>query len=350
MNKEKSAKLILKDGSIYSGYSFGFEKNINGEVVFNTGMVGYEESLTDPSYQGQILVCTYPLIGNYGVGPKKFWESNGIKVRALIVSSYINDYSHWLAERSLHQWLKKEKIPAIYGIDTRALTKKLRTEGVMLGKVVIDENKTISFADPNIENLVAQVSVKKPITYGNARKKIIVIDCGLKKNILNNLLNRNIKIKRVPWDYDFNQEKFDAILISNGPGDPTKCKETIYNVKQALKKRKPIFGICLGSQIMALASGAKTYKLKYGHRGQNQPCLELGTKKCYLTTQNHGFAIAERTLPKEWKPWFINANDKTNEGIKHKNRPFSAVQFHPEANPGPLDTQFLFDEFIHSIK
>lgn len=351
LKKEKPAKLILKDGSVYEGHSFGFEKNTNGEVVFNTGMVGYEESLTDPSYFGQILVCTYPLIGNYGVSKNKDnFESASIKVRALIVSSYINEYSHNDAKQSLHSWLKKEKISAIYGIDTRALTKKLRVNGVMLGKIIIDENQEINFEDPNKENLVSAVSIKKPKLYGQGRKKIILVDCGLKNNILRSLLNKGVRIKRVPWDYNYNKEKFDAVLISNGPGDPIKCDKTIAYVRESYKKNKPIFGICLGSQIMALAAGAKTYKLKFGHRSQNQPCLEIGTNHCYLTTQNHGYAIREKTLPKDWKAWFKNANDGTNEGIKHKNKPFFAVQFHPEAHPGPTDTVFLFDDFIKLIK
>jgi len=350
-NKYLPAKLILKDGSEYQGYSFGYPKNVNGEVVFTTGMVGYVESLTDPSYTGQILLCTYPLIGNYGVpaGLHNF-ESNGIKIRALIVSSYIDNYSHWQASTSLAEWLKQNKIPAIFGIDTRALTKKIRTTGVILGKIIINNKSKINLEDPNKLNLVSEVSVKKPIYYSKGKKKIILIDCGMKLSILRNLLKLGITVKRVPWDYNFSNEEYDGLFISNGPGDPAKCEQTINNVKLALQKKIPMFGICLGSQIMALASGAKTYKMKFGHRSQNQPCLELGTRRCYLTTQNHGYAIKINTLPSDWQPWFTNVNDQTNEGIKHKYRPFSAVQFHPEANPGPNDTNYLFAEFIKSMK
>lgn len=339
----KKIRLILEDKSKFEGYSFGYKGNTSGEVVFNTGMVGYEESLTDPSYYGQILVLTYPLIGNYGVDNN--FESNGIKAKGLIVSNYIDEYSHGNAKKSLAKWLQKEKIPAIFGIDTRALTKKLRKKGVMLGKVVFD-NKKIDFINYNESNLVSNVSVKEPEIYGKGEKEIILIDCGYKKSILDNFLKRNIQVKIVPWDYDYTKENYDGLFISNGPGDPSKCDQTIYHLRKALNKNKPIFGICLGSQIMGLAAGSKTYKLKYGHRSQNQPCIEKGTKKCYLTSQNHGYAIKENSLPQDWQILFTNANDETMEGIKHKTKPFFSVQFHPEVHPGPDDTSFLFDEFI----
>jgi len=343
IKKYKKAKLILEDNSEFEGYSFGYEGSTNGEVVFNTGMVGYEESLTDPSYHGQILVLTYPLIGNYGVSNN--FESESIKVKGLIVSSYIDEYSHSDAQKSLAQWLIQEKVPAIFGIDTRALTKKLRERGVMLGKIVFD-NKDLDLIDYNQENLVAKVSIKKSKIYGQGKKKIILVDCGYKKSILDNFIKRDIKVKVVPWNYDYTKEKYDGLFISNGPGDPAKCDKTIYYLKKALSQNKPIFGICLGSQIMGLSAGAKTYKLKYGHRSQNQPCLESGTKKCYLTSQNHGYAIKEKSLPKDWEIMFTNINDETIEGIKHRTKPFFSVQFHPEVHPGPDDTSFLFDEFI----
>lgn len=348
----KTGKLILEDGTVYEGYSFGFMKSTSGEVVFNTGMVGYPESLTDPSYLGQILVLTYPLIGNYGVPSKrkengllKNFESNKIHVRGLIVSDYCEKFSHYFAIESLASWLKKEKIPALFGIDTRALTKKLRKHGVMLGKIVFGKQK-IEFEDPNRKNLAKEVSTKKPIIYGKGRKKVILIDLGVKNSIIRSLIKRKIKVVRVPFDYNVANENFDGILISNGPGNPKKYKSTILNIKKALKKTKPIFGICLGNQILALASGADTFKLKYGHRSQNQPCVLAGTKKCFITSQNHGYAVNKKTLPSGWRTWFYNLNDKTNEGICHKNKPWMSVQFHPEANPGPTDTEFLFDEFV----
>ncbi|MCX6150511.1 MAG: glutamine-hydrolyzing carbamoyl-phosphate synthase small subunit [Ignavibacteriales bacterium] len=356
MNNIK-AKLILKDGSEFPGYSFGYTKNTNGEVVFNTGMVGYPETMTDPSYRGQILVCTYPLIGNYGVpGDErendlaKNFESEEIHVRALIVSDYSFDYSHWNAKKSLKDWMIEKMIPGIYGIDTRQLTRKLREEGTMPGKIIFDDENEISFEDPNQNDLVSEVSVKEPIEYSKGKKKIVVVDCGTKNNILQAFLGRKISILRVPYNYDFSKEKVDGIVISNGPGDPKICKTTIENTKRAIENNIPILGICLGSQILALAAGADTYKLKYGHRGHNQPCNESGTKRCYITSQNHGYAIKTETLPEDWREWFINDNDGTNEGIIHISKPIFGAQFHPEASPGPDDTEFIFDMFVRSIK
>ncbi|AFH50448.1 Carbamoylphosphate synthase small subunit [Ignavibacterium album JCM 16511] len=358
MNKEKTkAKLILEDGTEFSGYSFGYEGNTNGEVVFNTGMVGYPETLTDPSYRGQILVCTFPLIGNYGVPSKesesgllKNFESDKIQVRGLVVSDYSFDYSHWSSEKSLADWLKEEKISAIYGIDTRMLTRKLRDKGTMLGKIVIDESSEFDFDDPNKKDLVAEVSVKEPIEYSAGKKKIILVDCGTKNNIIRAFLLRNITVIRVPYDYDFNAIKADGIMLSNGPGDPKMNVATIEHTKKAMEKNKPILGICLGSQILALAARADTYKLKYGHRGHNQPCNELGTKRCYITSQNHGYAVDASTLTEDWREWFVNDNDGTNEGIIHISKPFFASQFHPEASPGPDDCEFIFDMFVRALK
>lgn len=356
--EKKKAKLILEDGSEFSGFSFGFEGNTNGEVVFNTGMVGYPETLTDPSYRGQILVCTFPLIGNYGVPPKekennlfKYYESDNIHIRALIVSDYSFNYSHWNAERSLADWLVEEKIPGICGIDTRMLTRKLRDKGTMLGKIIIDEKKDLGFDDPNLKDLVGEVSVKEPIEYlaEKEKKKIILVDCGTKNNIIRAFLGRDISVIRVPYDYDFNSIEADGIMLSNGPGDPKLNTATIKNAKIAMEKSKPILGICLGSQILALAAGADTYKLKYGHRGHNQPCNELGTKRCYITSQNHGYAVDSGTLPEDWREWFVNDNDGTNEGILHISKPFFASQFHPEASPGPDDCEFIFDMFVRTL-
>jgi carbamoyl-phosphate synthase small subunit len=356
MTENKNAKLILKDGTEFTGIAFGFPKNTNGEVVFNTGMVGYPETMTDPSYRGQILVCTYPLIGNYGIpnderenGLYKNFESEGIHVRALIISDYSSDYSHWSAVKSLSDWMKEQKIPGIYGIDTRKLTRKLREEGTMLGKIIID-GTDINFEDPNQKDLVGEVSIKEPVEFVKGKKKVVIVDCGAKNNIFQAFLRRDISILRVPYNFDFSNEKVNGIMISNGPGDPKMCKATIENTARAIEKGIPILGICLGSQILALAAGADTYKLKYGHRGHNQPCNEAGTKRCYITSQNHGYAIKSETLPEDWREWFSNDNDGTNEGIIHISKPIFGAQFHPEASPGPDDTEFIFDMFIRSLK
>lgn len=358
IDNKTTARLILNDGTEFTGNSFGYPANTNGEVVFNTGMVGYPETLTDPSYRGQILVCTYPLIGNYGVpddnemenGLKKYFESDAIHTRALIVSDYSEDYSHWNAAKSLSQWLCEQKIPAITGIDTRMLTRKLREKGTMLGKIIIDEAADPGFLDPNQTDLVREVSVKEPVMYERGSKKIILVDCGTKNNIIDAFLRRDISVIRVPYDFNFNNIEADGVLISNGPGDPKMCKATIEHTRKAIDSGRPMLGICLGSQILALAAGADTYKLKYGHRGHNQPCNEAGTKRCYITSQNHGYAINTETLPEDWREWFNNDNDGTNEGIIHISRPLFGAQFHPEASPGPDDTEFIFDMFMRAVK
>jgi carbamoyl-phosphate synthase small subunit len=356
MNKETEIKLILEDGTELKGKSFGAERSISGEVVFNTAMTGYPESLTDPSYKGQILVLTYPLVGNYGAPREefennllKFYESSSIHISGLIVSDYSFDYSHWNAEESLGSWLKKHAVPGIYGIDTRALTKKLRENGTMLGKIIYHEEK-VDLYDPNKENLVALVSTQKKVIYGKGKYKILLLDCGVKYNIIRSLLERDTTVIRVPWNYNLQDEVYDGLFISNGPGDPKQCSETIESIVGAFKKDVPIFGICLGNQLMALASGADTYKLKYGHRSHNQPVLQCGTNRAYISSQNHGFAVDNKTLNKEWEPLFINVNDQTNEGMIHKTKPYFSTQFHPEASGGPTDTAFLFDEFIDKIK
>lgn len=355
--KVKTATLILEDGTTIQGKSFGYEKSVSGEVVFNTAMTGYPESLTDPSYKGQILVLTYPLVGNYGAPVEdvendllRFHESNMIHISALVVSDYSFHYSHWNAKNSLGAWLKENKIPAIYGVDTRALTKKLREQGTMLGKIIVD-NKDVPFYDPSRENLVARVSTREVTTYGKGKYKILLVDCGVKYNIIRYLLQRDTTVIRVPWDYPLDTLEYDGLFISNGPGDPKLCDVTIDNLrKQMTNDDRPVFGICLGNQLMALASGADTYKLKYGHRSHNQPVLEVGTQKAYITSQNHGYAVDNNTLPEDWKPLFMNINDDTNEGMIHAKRPFFSTQFHPEASGGPTDTAFLFDTFIDKIK
>jgi len=360
--KRPNARLILEDNSVFTGYSFGHVSETEGEVVFNTGMVGYPETLTDPSYNGQLLVCTYPLIGNYGVPQKKTenkllsnFESDKIHVRGLLVSDYSDKYSHWDAVKSLDAWLKEENVSGVYGIDTRRLTRKLRSNGTMLGKIVLgqDENTTnigASISDSNVENLVGQVSITNKTLYMTGKKKIVIVDCGVKNNIIHAFLRRNISVIRVNYNYDFSNDDVDGFVISNGPGDPKKCENTIHNIKKVMSIGKPILGICLGSQLLGLAAGADTYKLKYGHRSHNQPVKETGSKRCYITSQNHGYAIDTKTLTIDWREWFINENDGTNEGIIHISKPFFGTQFHPEASPGPDDTEFIFDMFVRSLK
>ncbi len=355
MFKVKQAKLTLEDGSVFIGKSFGSENAVAGEVVFYTAMTGYPESLTDPSYTGQILVSTYPMIGNYGVpfdqkenGIHKYYESHKLHITGLIISDYSFEFSHWNAQKSLSDWLKEYNVPGIFDIDTRALTKILREKGSMLGKIEFEEE--IDFYDPNKENLVAVASCKEREVYGTGKHRVVLVDCGVKNNIIRCLLNRNATVIRVPWDFDFTQEEFDGIFISNGPGDPAMCDATVEHIKTVIGVEKPIMGICLGNQLLARAAGASTYKLKYGHRSHNQPVLLEGTNKCYITSQNHGFAVETETLPEGWEPLFTNVNDNTNEGIKHKTKPFFSTQFHPEASSGPTDTEFLFDEFIKNIE
>lgn len=355
MKKTIPGKLTLEDGTVYTGKSFGAVIPAAGEVVFNTAMTGYPESLTDPSYRGQILCLTYPLVGNYGAPGKaeaddilKYYESSSIHISGILVSDYSFEYSHWNATESLDEWLKNHNVPGIYGIDTRALTKRIREKGAMLGKLE-PEDSHIEFYDPNKVNLVEEVSIKEKKVYGNGSVRIVLIDCGVKYNIIRNLLKRDTTIIRVPWDYDYHNEEFDGLFISNGPGDPKMCTPTIGNLRKSLMGNKPVFGICLGNQLMALASDADTYKLKYGHRSHNQPVLQVGTDKAYITSQNHGFAVDNRTLARDWEPYFININDSTNEGMKHRRKPFFSTQFHPEASGGPTDTDFLFDVFIENI-
>lgn len=352
MKQAPDARLVLQDGTIFSGFSFGYRASVAGEVVFNTAMTGYPESLTDPSYKGQILTLTYPLVGNYGVPGSaeenkmlRYFESDKVHVNALIISDYSFNYNHWNAEKSLDEWLRDNKVPGIYGIDTRELTKIIREKGSLPGKVIID-HQDCDFTDPNTTNLVQEVSLREKKIYGNGKYKILLVDCGVKNNIIRYFLQKDTTVIRVPWDYNFLDETYDGLFISNGPGNPEMCDVTIRHLAKAMQSDKAVFGICLGHQLMALASGGETYKLKYGHRGHNQPVILNGTKKAYITSQNHGFAVNDRSLPDSWESWFTNINDNTNEGIKHRSKPFFSVQFHPEASSGPTDTDFLFDEFI----
>lgn len=382
----RNVTLILDDGTRFRGQSFGYEKPVAGEVVFNTAMTGYPESLTDPSYAGQLMTLTYPLVGNYGVPPftiegnglATFMESEKIHAEAIIVSDYSENYSHWNAVESLADWLKREQVPGITGIDTRELTKVLREHGVMMGRIVFDDamdNGEWKMDNYGEVNYVDRVSCKDIIVYaaGESKtfpvstpkeelnsqlsifhsqlKKVVLVDCGVKTNILRCLLRRGVEVVRVPWDYDFNQLQFDGLFISNGPGDPDTCDAAVQNIRRAMANEKlPIFGICMGNQLLSKAGGARIYKLKYGHRSHNQPVRMVGTERCFITSQNHGYAVDNNTLGADWEPLFINMNDGSNEGIRHKRNPWFSAQFHPEAASGPTDTEFLFDEFVNLLK
>ncbi len=388
----RNVTLILDDGSRFCGKSFGYEKPVAGEMVFNTAMSGYPESLTDPSYAGQLMTLTYPLAGNYGVPPftiepnglPTFMESEHIHAEAVIVSDYSENYSHWNAVESLGDWLKREQVPGITGIDTRELTKVLREHGVMMGRIEFNEeseegneelrmkNEESGRKDEELPaavyegvNYVDRVSCKEIIHYlpdgtstrsaahssflipHSSFKKVVLVDCGVKTNIIRCLLKRDVEVIRVPWNYDFNGLEFDGLFISNGPGDPDTCDAAVQNIRKAMQNEKlPIFGICMGNQLLSKAGGAKIYKLKYGHRSHNQPVRMVGTERCFITSQNHGYAVDNNTLGEDWEPLFINMNDGSNEGIRHKRNPWFSAQFHPEAASGPTDTEFLFDEFV----
>ena len=341
--------LILEDGTRFEGRSFGYHHAGAGEVVFSTGMVGYPEALTDASFAGQILVLTYPLTGSYGVPQANDWEDDRIHVSGLIVSHYIDTPSHAQSTMTLSEWLQQQQIPALEVKDTRQLTQHIRTHGALLGKIVFEND--IPFYDPNQENQIAKVSTTTVQYAGEGEKTIALIDCGAKRNIVRCLTRRGIKVVTVPWNYNLfapeNAFHFDGILISNGPGNPKMAQETIQTVRTALEQHIPTLGICMGNQILTLAAGGDTYKMKFGHRSQNQPCIMQDSPRCYITTQNHGFAVG--SVPPDFKPWFINANDGSNEGIIHTSLPFMSVQFHPEAAPGPVDTEWVFDYFLEKI-
>ena len=358
----RKAVLALADGSVYEGIGFGACAKVGGEVVFNTGIVGYPESITDPSYHRQILCQTYPLIGNYGVDPAAF-ESDRPRIAGYVVSELCQKPSHAGSRKTLDDWLRESGIPGIAGVDTRALTKKLRVHGVMPGLLAVAERglaasrlraEAAAAGDPNAADLVSEVTTTEIRIYNpRAARAIVLIDCGAKQGIVASLVRRGVSLVRVPADTGADRIlSFSprGVVISNGPGDPKRCRTTIATVRRLMRENVPIFGICLGNQILALAAGADTYKLKFGHRSQNQPCLEAGTPRCYITSQNHGFAVDTDTLPRGWVPWFTNANDRTNEGIRHLRRPFWSVQFHPEARPGPTDTDFLFDRFLEAVR
>jgi carbamoyl-phosphate synthase small subunit len=355
----KDVTLVLQDGTKFKGKSFGFEKPVAGEVVFNTAMMGYPESLTDPSYAGQLMTLTYPLVGNYGVPPftiedngiATFMESDRIYAKAIIVSDYSEAYSHWNAKESLADWLKREQVPGVTGIDTRALTKVLREHGVMMGHLEfegLEGQDQLEDEDYASINWVERVSCKDVIRYNEgAGKKVVLVDCGVKNNIIRCLIQRGVEVIRVPWNYDYTEMDFDGLFLANGPGDPDRCVAAVEILqKQMSRSRKPICGICMGNQLLAKAGGATIYKLKYGHRSHNQPVREVGTNRCYVTSQNHGYAVDAATLDANWQPLFVNMNDGSNEGIRHISEPWFSAQFHPEACSGPVDTEFLFDDFL----
>ncbi len=349
---KNKVKLVLEDNTIFEGDLFGYPKSMAGEVVFNTGMVGYPESLTDPSYYGQILTITYPLVGNYGVADNDYFElleSKNIQINGLIVADLSNSFSHWRAEKSLSDWLYENKIPGISNIDTRALTQLLREKGTMLGKIVVDKNEPKTY-DPNQCDLLKEVSESKIEIYGNGEKRILLFDCGCKNSIIKNLVNRGFQVKKVGWDYNYSDEKIDGVVFSSGPGDPKKYEYMIDKVNYFINSKIPMLGICLGHQLTALAIGAKTFKLQYGHRSQNQPVIDKLTNQCFVTSQNHGFVVDSKTIPDGWINRFENLNDKTNEGLLNKKLKVITTQFHPEASPGPVDTSFIFDEFVEMVK
>ena len=362
--RNAAVRLNLDDGTLVQGCGFGAVKTVRGEVVFNSAMAGYVEALTDPSYCGQILVLTYPLVGNYGVPPPRRpgsldgpYESERIQVQALVVQNYVDAYSHHAASRSLHEWLEAEGIPGLTGVDTRSLTRRLREHGTMQGWLYPasmggDDARQRGSAVDMREEVFRIVAPREPIHYEGGKLTIVLVDAGAKDNIVRSLLARGASVIRAPWHAELATlaRRADGILIGNGPGDPKDLAPLVAQVRSLLESyRKPIFGVCLGNQILALAAGADTYKLPYGHRGVNQPVQDLLTRRCYITSQNHGYAVRDDSLPKDWEPWFVNINDGTNEGIRSRHQPYFSIQFHPEASPGPQDTGFLFDDFLRLV-
>ena len=368
LRRARKGRLVLKDGSVFPGVAFGAPRPAAGEVVFTTGMVGYPEALTDPSYRGQILVFTYPSQGNYGVPhwaavdpvpdgaqdvlPSRPFESNRIHLSGVVCASYSEHYSHRSAAAGLGEWLVSQGVPALTGIDTRALTKTIRMHGALLGRIEMEGEPVPEFEDPNLRNLVSEVSARRPARHGKGGVPVVLIDCGRKNNQIRTLVRLGAEVLVVPWNYDVRSLARDSagVVISNGPGDPRLAAETTATVRSLMRRRVPILGICLGHQILALAAGARAYKMKFGHRAHNQPCVEAGSGRCYQTSQNHGYAVDGASLPRGWDAWFANANDGTNEGIRHKNGPWRSVQFHPEAAPGPTGTEWILEEFLEEIR
>jgi len=356
------AALALSDGSFWEGRGFGAAAAVTGEVVFNTGMIGYTQTITDCSYNGQILVQTYPLIGNYGICRSEF-ESTGPRIQGYVVQEACPFPSHYTSEANINDWLKANGVPGLQGIDTRELTKRLRTEGTMLGALQvshepIDRDALVEKAqkaeDPNARDLVSEVTISEPMTYPGHGRRVVVIDCGAKLGIIRSLQSLGLEVIRVPAGFTADMImsfRPDGVLISNGPGDPKKVPYVIQAAKALLEQRLPLFGICLGNQMLGLALGCDTYKLKFGHRGQNHPAVELRTGRCHITSQNHGFAIDRESLKGTGaSASFINVNDGSVEGIVCDSLPAFGVQFHPEASPGPVETKFLFDRFVRMME
>ncbi len=358
---DRFMKLVLEDGTELSGRSHGSDVSVAGEVVFNTGMTGYVETLTDPSYRGQILVLTYPLVGNYGVPSarpagslERPFESGEIQVQGLVVQHYVDAYSHHAATRSLAAWMKEADLPLLSGVDTRNLTQKLREKGTMRGWLItgsVEEGKRAAREVDMRDEVFRAVAPPSPQRWGEGEPHILLVDAGCKDNICRSLLERGATVTRAPYHSDLLAlaHEADGVMIGNGPGDPKNLTELIDKTRQMLSLDKPLMGVCLGNQILALAAGGDTAKLPYGHRSVNQPVQDLWTRKCYITSQNHGYAVQDASLPDEWEPWFVNLNDGTNEGIRHRSKPFFSVQFHPEASPGPRDSAYLFDDFLRIV-
>lgn len=369
---KKEALLLLEDGSTFFGQGFGADIDAPGEVVFNTGMVGYPESMTDPSYAGQILCFTYPLVGNYGVplyhdrdefGLPRFFESDSIKVKGIVVQEACAVPSHWASKLTLSKWMENEGIPGIQGVDTRALVTRLREAGVMMG-ILANRSEPLrrerlqdllkKAERYSAQNFVRGVSVAKPVVHGRSDRRVVIIDCGTKYGIVRNLMRRGFEVVRVPYDSSYADViKYDpaGVVICNGPGDPVVLKDTARCASSLVDSGVPILGICLEEQVVGMSQGAETYKLKYGHRGQNKPCVDVTTGRGYVTSQNHGYALSEASLKgTQLKRWFVNADDKTVEGVFHASKPCMAVQFHPEATPGPYDATFVFDRFVDATE
>ncbi|KAF5656745.1 carbamoyl-phosphate synthase arginine-specific small chain mitochondrial [Fusarium circinatum] len=361
------ATLTIRDGPVFQGKAFGANANISGEAVFTTSLVGYPESMTDPSYRGQILVFTQPLIGNYGVPSAvrdeynllKYFESPHVQCAGIVVSDVAVNYSHWTAVESLSEWCAREGVPAISGVDTRAIVTHLREQGSSLARISIgeeyDADEDEGFVDPGQINLVKRVTTKAPFVVESpgASLHVALIDCGVKENILRSLVSRGASVTVFPYDYPIHKvsQHFDGVFISNGPGDPTHCQATVHNLARLMESSNiPIMGICLGHQLLALAVGARTIKLKYGNRAHNIPALDLTTGLCHITSQNHGYAIDASTLPSDFKEYFVNLNDGSNEGMLHKTRPIFSTQFHPEAKGGPMDSSYLFDKYLQNVQ
>ena len=352
-----TVSLILADGTCFKGESFGYEHPVSGELVFNTAMAGYPELLTEPASRGQLIVMTYPVIGNYGIQPMtadEFGlptnaESEHAQARALIVSDKSDFYSHWNAKESLDSWMKREKVVGIEGVDTRELTKHIRNHGSMTAKILFDgKQKPEEYA---YTNMLPEVSVKEPVTYNEGGSKtVVLVDCGAKAGVVRCLINEDLKVVRVPWNYNYSKIKMDGLVISDGPGNPSYCSEVVTALQKFMAKNDtPILGIGMGCLLMGLAGGMDTYKLKFGHHTQNQPVQLVGTDRCYITTQNHNYAIREDSVVGQWKVYLKNLNDGSVEGIYNTRKPWVGVMFHSESDQVNTDAKFIYDDFVSKL-